>query len=126
MKEKIKEIGERLDVTKYDIKELKKERLKEKIFYIIMGFAIAILLFATGYKYWLISSGNAGYPYAVAIPLLTKDKTSRGKMNPVIATILMILFTITLAGYLYMNLPKGYGVYYKERIEPSMIRRLVR
>ncbi len=126
MKEKLKEIGDRLDVSKDEVSEIKKEKLKANIFYLVMASATAVLTFMLGYEYYLVSSGSAGYPYALSAPLMTKVKSSKGEVNPVIATVLLTLFTITLAGYLYMNLPKAYGVYYKEKIETSSLRRLIR
>lgn len=107
MNKKLRKIGKDIDVSDDDIKEIEKERLKEKIIFILVSLIITVWIFVLGYRYLDISVKDGGYPYAVSIPLMARKRPS-GKLSPIIATILMVLITSTLACFLYMPL---YGVY---------------
>ncbi len=107
MNRKLREIGESTDLSDDDIKGIEKEKLKERIVFILIGMVITFCIIVLGYNVLDLHIRDGGYPYAVSIPLLAK-KSSSSKLNPIIATILMILVTATLASVLYMPM---YGVY---------------
>ncbi len=112
MNKKLKDLGKKVDVSEEDIKEIKKERWEERIIYIITGVLCAFFLFAVGIRLRSAAIRGRGYPYAVsALPILSIKRSSSRGLNPIITTIWMTLFTLTLAMFLYMPM---YGVYFHD------------
>ncbi len=114
MNDRLEDIGERLDVDKKDLREIKREKKKQELLYYILGFAGSLFVLVLTHAYW--DSTTPTYPYAgAAAPLgvaLSKEKIQ--SRNMFIALAIMFLITISLAIEFYLSIPSAYGVYSRE------------
>ncbi|MEM5855116.1 MAG: hypothetical protein QW472_02225 [Candidatus Aenigmatarchaeota archaeon] len=100
--QKLQEIGQKLNITDEDIKNIKKAGLTNKILYWITTAIIAIISFIIGFfagKVTCPSTGGGGYPYAagLVIPNTLISKKRNSKIAILLLSVIVFLVAIKLS-----------------------------
>ena len=90
--EKLEEIGDKLNVSSQEIKDIRKRNLRNRILYIITSALIAVIAFILGFFAGRLScptGGGGGYPFSSALfaPAVITDQKPNSKSK--IAILLM-------------------------------------
>lgn len=102
--QKLQEVGEMLDVTEKDIRDIRKSALTKKIWYWIIGAAVAIIAALV----WFFSRKESspdpfaggglppGYPYAAAVilPHMLRGKKAQSKIAILLVSALAFLVAL--------------------------------
>ncbi len=126
MEEKLKAIGNRLDLTEVDVRSIRKRRLKDIMILAIIGTLTSFFSFIVGFSIGNTEKyGMAYYPYAI-VPLAT-IRNYRGRWAIVgIGALLMIISGIFFylqgfeAGKIFYSNSILYGVYQRTKSRPLL------
>ena len=117
---KLEEVGKGLGVSEKDIARIRKQRLKTKLFYPIIGAIIVACFSGLGYVAKDVLS-SPGYPSAApGLALVTGPKERKGGFRSLIFILLTVMLSIIgfMAGYKAGNHHGGgpmYHVFFRER-----------
>ena len=102
---KLAEVGEELGVSKKDMAQIRKQRLKAKLFYPVLGAIIVACFTGLGYVA-RESGGGSGYPYATpGLALVTGPQERKGGFK----SFIFILSTTILSAIGFMAAYKAGG-----------------
>jgi hypothetical protein len=98
---KLEEVGKELGVSEKDIVRIRRQRLKARLFYPILGVIIVACFYGLGYMA-SESGGGSGYPYATpGLALVTGPERRKGGFRSFMFILVTILLSIVgfIAGY---------------------------
>ncbi len=114
MNKKLKDIGEKLDISGENLEDIEREKKREKILNLISGLILSVsMAFLTINILDKSTWSNQGYPYAAVGPI-TLAAADEDKIPMWIVVLIISGIVWTLGATLYMMMPK-YGVFSKER-----------
>ena len=117
---KLQEVGKELGVSEKDIARIRKQRLKTKLFYPILGAIIVACFSGLGYVA-RESGGGSGYPYATpGLALVTGPEERKGGFKSFIFILVTALLSIVgfMAAYKAGNhhgVSPAYHVFSRQR-----------
>ena len=95
---KLEEVGKRLGVSEKDIARIRRQRLKAKLFYPIIGAIIVACFSGLGYVA-KESGGGSGYPYATpGLALVTGPEERKGGFKSF--TFILVTALLSIVGFL--------------------------
>ena len=114
MNKKLRQIGQRLDITERDIKDIGKAGIASKILYWIITAIIAIITFIIGFFIGqgnCSTSDNGGYPFAIGsmIPGVLAGKRRSSKIAILLFS--MVAFLVAIKAYPAFGQAIKYNVY---------------
>ena len=118
MNQKLQEVGSKLNVSKEDIRNIQKEKIKGKFLYLIIGLIIVVFSTIVGFfmgKANPVCINCEGYPFAAGL-IATKGASKKKKffLATIIATILLSVIGFVAAyrtGQNMFGIAIGYNVY---------------
>lgn len=119
--EKLREIGEKLDVSKEDIKKVNIYRFIEKLMFLLLVLIyplIAVIFYNFGVDIGVSSKDSSNYPYSFLAFTINKKSHKKIKQWLLLYFIGIVIFIISFAlGYYYgkYHIVLGYSVYSKNK-----------